>query len=234
MIASVEVRVFANLSKIKMKYYPLYVNIEDKPCIVIGGGEVGERKVLRLLECGARVTVVSKAVTPALQILQDENRIHCIRAEYEPGQVTGAFLVIGATDQDAVNKKISADCRQEGIMVNIVDDPICCDFILPSLCERGDLSIAVSTGGKSPALAKKIRQDLEKTYGAEYAVLLKIMGHLRERIVAVGRPSDENRDIFEALLQSPILEEISQERWDRVKRIIRDIAGVDMDPGEEE
>jgi precorrin-2 dehydrogenase / sirohydrochlorin ferrochelatase len=210
-----------------VKYYPIYVNIEDKDCIVIGGGDVGERKVLRLLDCGARVTVVSEILTPALQVLRDERRIRSIHASYEPGQVEDAFLVIGATDQDAVNERIAADCRQKGVMVNIVDDPDRCDFILPSLCEQGDLSIAISTGGKSPALAKKIRRELERTYGPEYALLLNIMGDLRGIVKAAGRPSDDNRNLFENLLQSPILEAIRHEQWERVRQIIRDVTGVE-------
>ncbi len=215
-----------------MKYYPIYMDIAGKSCIVIGGGEVGERKVLRLLEYGARVTVVSKALTPTLKILREGNSIHCIDDVYATDQLTGAFLVIGATDQDAVNQRISEDCRHKGIMVNIVDNPVLCDFILPSLCERGDLSIAVSTGGKSPALARRIRQDMEKAYGEEYAVLLEIMGDLRDKVIAAGRSSADNRDIFEALLQSTILEEIREERWAEVKRIVRDITGVDAEmPG---
>jgi len=212
-----------------MKYYPIYLNLEDKPCVVIGGGEVGERKAVRLLECGARVVVVSKALTPALQNLRDENRIRCIDGAYEPEQLAGAFLVIGATDQDSVNEAIARDCRRKGVMVNIVDDPARCDFILPSLFERDDLSIAVSTGGKSPALAKKIRRELEEVYGAEYGVLLRIMGDLRQKVTAAGRSSDDNRGVFEDLLQSPILEEIRRERWGQVKRIVRELAGVDMD-----
>jgi precorrin-2 dehydrogenase / sirohydrochlorin ferrochelatase len=212
-----------------MKYYPIYIKIEGKPCTVIGGGEVGERKVVRLLECGAQVTVLAQVITPALRALRDEGRIRCIHEPYEPKHLTDAFLVIGATDRDDVNAKIAADCRGKGIMVNIVDDPGRCDFILPSLFEQGDLSIAVSTAGKSPALAKRIRRELETAYGAEYAVLLQIMGTLREIIMAAGRPSVDNRTLFEALLDSPILEEIRQQRWDRVRQMIKDISGIDLD-----
>ena len=213
-----------------MKYYPIFVNLEGRTCTVIGGGEVGERKVSRLLACGARVTVISQVVTPGLQILQEKGRIQCIKAAYEPEQLADAFLVIGATDQAAVNEKIFQDCRRLGVMVNIVDDPVRCDFILPSLCERGDLSIAVSTSGKSPALAKKIRRELEQAYGDEYSILLEILGNLRPQIVAVGRPADDNRLIFEALLQSPMLEAIRNNQWDQVQEIVRRITGLHIDP----
>lgn len=215
-----------------MKYYPIYIRLEGKSCTVIGGGEVGERKALRLLECGARVTVVAEVITPALKTLRDEGRIRCIHSAYESGHVADAFLVIGATDRDDVNGRIAEDCRSKGVLVNIVDDPGRCEFILPSLFEQGDLSIAVSTSGKSPALAKRIRQELALQYGGEYAFLLRIMGALREQITAAGRPAAENRAIFEALLDSPLLEEIRRQRWDRVRRMIRDISGVTLDLSE--
>lgn len=212
-----------------MKYYPIFMNLAGRSCTVIGGGEVGERKALRLLACGAKVTVVSESATPDILILEKEGRLHHIEAAYEPGQIADAFLVIGATDRMAVNEAIFNDCRRLGILVNIVDDPIRCDFILPSLCERGDLSIAVSTSGKSPALAKKIRLELEHTYGPEYGILLQILGILRHQVLTAGGPSAQNRILFETLLCSPILEAIRHEEWERVQEIIQATTGLDVD-----
>lgn len=200
--------------------------------MVIGGGEVAQRKVLRLLDCGASVIVVSKIVTPLLQNLREQRRLRHIEAEYEAGQLDGIFLAIGATDHNAVNEQIFMDCRRKGVLVNIVDDPARCDFILPSLCEHGDLSIAVSTGGKSPALAKKIRTELEACYGPEYALLLDLLGEIRQKVIAVGRSSDENREVFEALVQSPILEELRAKRWDKVENLVETITGLDMNLSE--
>lgn len=214
-----------------MKYYPIYLNIDGRPCTVIGGGEVGERKVFRLLECGAQVTVISKTMTSPLEKLRVEGRIICIESAYEARQIDGAFLVIGATDDEAVNDRIYKDCRQKGIMVNIADDPARCDFILPALCERGDLSITISTAGKSPALAKQISRELAVIYGEEYTVLVSIMGRLRD-LVTVGRKPDESKKVFEALLSSPILSAIKENRWDQVRQIIRDVAGIDVDLSE--
>jgi precorrin-2 dehydrogenase / sirohydrochlorin ferrochelatase len=121
------------------------------------------------------------------------------------------------------------DARALKIPVNIVDEPARCDFILPSIVERGDLAIAVSTGGKSPALAKKLRKELETVYGQEYAVLLKIMGDLREKIIADGRPSAENRERFEAVVSSRILDDIRAGRWNKVKTLIKELTGVEME-----
>ena len=161
--------------------------------------------------------------------MQEKGNIRCIETTYTPEQLAGAFLVIGATDQPDVNDRIFRDCRRLGIMVNIVDDPARCDFILPSLHEQGDLSIAVSTSGKSPALAKKIRHDLGRVYKEEYAILLEVLGNLRPRIVAAGRSADENKLIFEALVQSPILEAIREKAWDRVQEIVTRITGLQID-----
>jgi precorrin-2 dehydrogenase/sirohydrochlorin ferrochelatase len=212
-----------------VKYYPLFLDISRRLCIVIGGGNVAERKVERLLVCGACVEVVGKRLTPTLATLVGEGRIVHRDADYEEALIHGAFLVIGATDSDAVNERIARDARALKIPVNIVDEPVRCDFILPSIVERGDLAIAVSTGGKSPALAKKLRKELEAAYGQEYAVLLQIMGELREKIIADGHPSAENRERFEAVVSSRILDHIRAGQWNKVKTLIRELTGVEME-----
>jgi precorrin-2 dehydrogenase/sirohydrochlorin ferrochelatase len=212
-----------------VKYYPLCLNISGKRCVVIGGGNVAERKVERLLACGARVEVVGKALTPVLAAWKREGRIIHHEADYEDSCLNGASLVIGATDEESVNGRIAKDARDRGIPVNIVDDPVRCDFILPSVVERGDLMIAVSTGGKSPALAKKLREDLEEAYGPEYAVLLEILGELRGRVIAAGRSSAENRKCFEAVIRSEILDDVRRKDWAKVKETIRRVTGVEME-----
>jgi precorrin-2 dehydrogenase/sirohydrochlorin ferrochelatase len=158
-----------------MRYYPIGLDILDRRCLVVGGGEVGQRKAERLLECGARVTVVGRELTPGLEGLVREGRIGHIAADYAEDHLEGAFLVIGATDDRAVNDRIFRDARRRRVLANIVDAPGRCDFILPALCRQGELVITVATGGRSPALAKKLRQELEERYGPEYETLLKIM-----------------------------------------------------------
>ena len=212
-----------------MRYYPLFLDIARRRCVVIGGGEVAARKVGRLLACGASVEVVGKHLTPALAALTREGAIVHHAADYHEDQLHGAFLVIGATDSDAVNERIARDARARGIPVNIVDDSARCDFILPSVVEQGDLTIAVSTGGKSPALAKKLRTELENTYGPEYASLAAILGELREKVIDGGRPSAENRALFEAVVSSDILDHIRAGRWNRVEELIRELTGIEME-----
>ncbi len=212
-----------------MPYYPLFLDISRRRCVVIGGGKVAERKVERLLACGARVEVVGKVLTPALVALKKNGRIVHHETDYEKALIRGAFLVIGATDNDAVNGRIAEDARALDILVNIVDEPARCDFILPSIVERGALSIAVSTGGKSPALAKKLRMELDALYGPEYAILLEIMGKLREKMIAEGRPSAENRERFEAVVTSGILDHIRTKRWKEVEALIMERTGIEME-----
>ena len=212
-----------------MNYYPIYLDITGRRCVVAGGGDVAERKVERLLACGAHVVVIGKTLTPALKALKQAGRIDHIEDDYGAACLREAFLVIGATDQDEVNARISADARERGILVNIVDDPDRCDFILPSLFQRGDLSVAISTAGKSPALAKQLREDLEGRYGQEYLILLKILGILREKVKARGRSSDENKGLFELVVHSNILDLIRGKNWDGVRKKIYELTGEDME-----
>jgi precorrin-2 dehydrogenase/sirohydrochlorin ferrochelatase len=211
------------------KYYPVSLDMTDKRCVIIGGGVVAERKAERLIECGTRVTVVSRTLTPLLEDRKKTNTIEHIDADYEKKTLRGAFMVIGATDRDDVNAQVSQDALSLGILVNIVDDPDRCNFILPSLLQQGDLSIAISTGGKSPALARKIREELQQQYGPEYESLLTIMGSLRKRVLAQGHASEANKAVFEALVRSDMLQAIRDGNRDLVKKIILDTSGIDMD-----
>jgi len=212
-----------------MRYYPLFLDISRRRCVVVGGGKVAERKIERLLACGAHVEVIGTILTPALAALKENGRIVHHETDYEKALIRGAFLVIGATDNDVVNGRIARDARALDILINIVDEPARCDFILPSVVEKGALSIAVSTGGKSPALAKKLRMELDALYGPEYAVLLEIMGRLREKMIAEGRPPAENRERFEAVVTSEILDHIRAKRWKEVKALILERTGIEME-----
>lgn len=212
-----------------MNYYPVFLDIRGRRCVVVGGGNVAERKVARLHEGGALVTVVDRALTPMLAAMKAEGQIEHIDALYAASCLDGAFLAIGATDDPAINGRIFADARRAGILVNIVDDPERCDFILPSLMERGDLAVAVSTGGKSPALARRLRRQLEGWIGPEYGVLLALLGTLRERVKNKGGSAAEHRDIFEALVRSELLNAIRQGDRDGVARLVRETAGEELD-----
>ncbi|MBE9547222.1 MAG: bifunctional precorrin-2 dehydrogenase/sirohydrochlorin ferrochelatase [Proteobacteria bacterium] len=215
-----------------MKYYPICLDISNRRCVVIGGGDVAERKVMRLLECGADVVVAGKKLNQKLEAMKNDGKIGHIAADYGEEYIRDAFMVIGATDSDDVNERIYRDAGKMGILVNIVDDPARCDFILPSLFQQGDLQIAVSTGGKSPALAKRLREEMEERYGPEYKTLLDIMGAVREKVIARGHPPEENRRLFESLINSEILQYIREKNWKKVRKVIYDLVGENVDIAE--
>ena len=204
-----------------MKYYPVFLDIRDKKCVIVGGGEVALRKAERLLDCGAKVSVISPKLVPELAALKERNLISHIAAEYSGDLINGSALIIGATDDEKTNSRISQDARAKSIPVNIVDDPQKCDFILPSLVQRGDLTMAIGTAGKSPALARHLREELEDRYGKEYEFLLNILGNLRgtmEKNAGVGT------DWFNALMKEGILESIKNKDTKKVKEIVKKIS----------
>jgi precorrin-2 dehydrogenase/sirohydrochlorin ferrochelatase len=209
-----------------LKYYPVFLDIRDKKCVIVGGGEVAARKAERLLDCGAKVFVISPKLSPALAALKEKNIISHIAAQYSGDFINGAALVIGATDDEKTNAAISLDARRQGIPVNIVDDPQKCDFILPSLVQRGDLAITIGTGGKSPALARHLREELEAKYGKEYETLLKILGNLRVKMV---KNEGIGKDWFDALLAEGILDSIKEKNKDKVKKTVQKITGEEVE-----
>ncbi len=211
-----------------MKYYPVCLDVRNRRCVIVGGGEVGQRKVEGLLDCGAHVVVVGHELTPSLRRLKADGRIEHIQTDYDKRVMDDAFLVIGATDRDDINERIAGDAREAGILANIVDDPEKCDFILPALLRRGDLLVAVSTGGASPALAKRLRDELKEHIGPEYEVLAKILGRLREAVLAKGGSADENRETFRAVVASDVADRIRERDWDGVRRIILELAAVEL------
>ena len=205
-----------------MRYYPIFLDIKDKPCVVIGGGNVAERKVISLLDASARVVVISPVLTPALKKLAREKTINYCPKSYEEGDLKGFFLAYSATDNSSVNRKVFNEAKREGILLNVVDVPKLCNFIVPSVVDRGDLLIAISTSGKSPAMAKKIRQRLEKEFGREYAIFLNIMGKVRAKLLTRSKESDTNKRMFEKLVNSPLLEWIKKGEKEKVDRFLKE------------
>jgi precorrin-2 dehydrogenase/sirohydrochlorin ferrochelatase len=206
-----------------MSYYPVLIQLDGKKVIVVGGGTVAERKIETLLEYGAAVQVVSRELTPRLRKYSEGGTIGFLGQEFNEDCLEGAFMVIAATDEPHLNRQVSEKAKEKGLLVNAVDQPSDCNFILPSILRRGDLLIAVSTSGKSPALAKKVRETLEERFGNEYASLLILMGRLREEIRSQRLSQDENRRIFHKLVNSPILEAIERKDWDEVRMILNGI-----------
>jgi precorrin-2 dehydrogenase/sirohydrochlorin ferrochelatase len=208
-----------------MRYYPVQLDIRGRRCLVVGGGTVGTRKVEGLLSCGARVTVVSPQASEALRRLSASGAITLWEREYAAADLAGMFLVIGATDGEDLNRRVSADAEQLKILCNIADRPERCSFILPAVIQRGDLVITVSTSGKSPALAKKLRQALEKQFGGEYAVLLDLMGAIRKRLLGREHAPEAHKPIFEKIIKTDILTWIRDGRMEEVNCLLEQVLG---------
>ncbi|MGA3086437.1 MAG: bifunctional precorrin-2 dehydrogenase/sirohydrochlorin ferrochelatase [Thermodesulfobacteriota bacterium] len=188
-----------------MRYYPVFLDLQNAPCLVVGGGQVGERKVKTLQSCSAKVYLISQELTPYLREEVQQGRINLLAPSYQTEYLKEMLLVIGATDDPELNENIGREAKERRILCNIADEPIECSFILPSLVCRGDLTIAVSTAGKSPALSKKIRLDLEEEFPEIYGPYLELLGQIRNEVLARNMSQGENQKIFETLVNSPIL-----------------------------
>jgi len=209
-----------------MAYYPILMDLEGKRVLVVGGGGVAERKVRTLLEFGAEVDVVSRELSPSLEALAAEGHVRHVGREFEPAHLEGAVLVVAATDDAGANRRVSAACRKQGVPVNAVDQPADCTFIVPAVVRRGDLLLAVSTSGRSPALARAVREELETRFGPEYADFLALMGSVREEVIARGEDQKANQAVFEALVRSGLLEAVREKDWTSAAGILAEVLGT--------
>lgn len=189
-------------------YYPAFLNLKGKRAVVIGGGKVAERKILALLRAGADVTVISPKLTKRLEKGKAEGRIRHIPREYRGGDLKGAFLVIAATPYPEINTKVvrEAGVICESLLLNVVDMPSQCNFIVPSIVRRGPLTIAISTSGTSPAMAKAIRRDLKKLYGPEFANYLKLLGKIRKKVIKEIPDKKKRAGFFKSLASEEMME----------------------------
>lgn len=208
-----------------MRYYPIHLDVKNRNCLVVGGGAVGNRKVNTLLMCGAGVTVVSLDPTPQLKKLAAERSIILRERAYRSADLKGMFLVIGATDDEKLNRQISKDAEQIGILCNIADRPEACNFILPSIVQRGDLVITISTSGQSPALAKHIRRKMEAQFGGEYADFLLLMGAIRKKLLSQTHEPEAHKALFNQLIDSNLIELLRTGQKREVNLVLQRILG---------
>lgn len=183
-----------------MGYYPIAFDVTDKPCLVVGGGEIAFRKVQALLDSGAGVTVISPEIDSRIGSLQG---VKVVQRTYASGDIRGYALVFAATGNRDVNLLISQEASAASIPVNVVDDPELCSFIVPALVRRGDLMIAVTTSGKGPALSKRIRRRIEEVIGEEYGPYVSLLGELRERVRSLYNTQPEREAAINRVLDNP-------------------------------
>ena len=208
-----------------MRYYPVNLDIRNRNCLVVGGGDVGTRKVMTLLDCGAMVVVVSPAVTEKIEELSNKGLIKLERRGFKPTDLDQMFLVIGATDNPELNRQIHTEAERLDMLCNIADRPEVCNFILPAIVNRGDLIIAISTSGKSPAFAKKMRKDLEKKFGTEYAEFLTLMGGIRTKLLSEDHEPEAHKHVFENLIKRDLVNLIKHRDIAAINSLLFEILG---------
>jgi len=206
-----------------MTYYPIYLNLRGKRALVIGGGPVAERKVASLLDSGASILVVSPQATERLAALAHAGLIQWRSRAYASGDCGGAHLVFAATDDPAVTAAVFQECREAGVLINAADEPELCDFIMPAVVRRGDLIVAISTGGASPALAATLRRRLSQVIGAEYGRLLTLMSKVRPEIRHRIHNSSNRKDLHYRILRSGVLRLLRRHDTRGAEELVHDI-----------
>jgi precorrin-2 dehydrogenase/sirohydrochlorin ferrochelatase len=208
-----------------MRYYPVLLDLKNRLCVVIGGGRVAERKVKTLLKAGARIKVVSPQLTAPLARLKGQKRISHLSRTYKKSDLRGAFLAIGAAGDRTINERVFREAAEGRIPVNVVDDPAHSSFIVPSIVEKKDLLLAISTSGKSPALARVLRQKFEKEIGPEYEGFLKLLGRVREKLLPLGLGQPRNQKIFRKLVGENLLPLIRGKKFRELNRRLAEVLG---------
>lgn len=205
-----------------MRYFPVHLDLKGRRVVVVGGGKVAFRKIQELLESEAQVTVVAPGVSEEIEILSRREKIRLYQRAFRPGDLRGSWLAIAATDDRQLHKKISKMAQKSHLWLNVVDDTELCTFIFPAVVARGSFVVTVGTGGASPALARKVREDLEKKFGEEYGRLAHLMARLRKII-----PPDKKRsEKFNRFVRSPVLYHLRKGDTRAVKQLVRGYFGI--------
>ncbi len=193
-------------------FYPVFVDLRGRLCLVVGAGKIAARKVRSLLEAGARVKVVSPEAVEAVERLAARGLVQWQRRAFEPGDIKGCLLVIGATGNPGVNRRVFEAAERAGILANIVDVPELCNFIVPSVMKRGDFQVAVSTGGASPVLAREARRRLERSFGPQYGRVVGLLAKLRASLKQRLPAEEKRRRFWEAMIDLDCFDNINPER----------------------
>jgi precorrin-2 dehydrogenase/sirohydrochlorin ferrochelatase len=205
-------------------YYPIFVELAGRPCLVIGGGRVAETKVHGLLAAGADITVIAPSLTPALRQLVSAQRLRHTEREYREGDLEGYDVCMVATDDGAVNAAVAAEGKRRRVWVNAADDPANCDFILPAVIRRGEVVVAASTGGASPALARRLREELTDFLAEDYAPLADLLAEVRAELKRRGLSVDA--ETWQAALDARLRALVAQRRPDEAREHLLERLGV--------
>lgn len=209
-----------------MQYYPVYLNLVRRRAVVIGGGPIAQGKVEHLLAAEASVIVVAPGLTKGLQRLRDEARLTHLAREYREGDLADAFIAISATDDRDTNARVWQEALARNILMNVVDDTPHCNFIAPSILRRGDLAIAISTSGKAPAVAVRLKEQLEQTIGPEYGQFLTLAGAARAPLLARTPDFETRKALWYRLVDSDVFDLLRQGDETAARGRIAEILGV--------
>jgi len=201
-------------------YFPILLSLNNQPCCVIGGGKVAYRKVISLLQAGARVKVISPETVAELDRLAYSGQITLDKRSYQPGDLTGCRLAFAATNQAEVNEACRLEAAEKGILLNVVDVPDLCDFIMPAVHQQGDLLFMVCSQGKSPMMSKRIRKELEKRYGPSYGWVSHILGDIRLQAFKDLPDIGQRKDLFKHLVEEGPLDEALEMNEEEAKVIL--------------
>jgi precorrin-2 dehydrogenase/sirohydrochlorin ferrochelatase len=182
-----------------MSLYPIFLKLEGHKVLIVGGGAIAEQKIEAVLRSATDVTVMSPQISPLIQGWRNQGRIKYVAQEFQPGMTQGYFLVISCTDSEEVNRAVYKEARDFGALANAVDDPGYCDFYAPAVVSRGDFQIAISTGGNSPALAQRVRKNLEQEFGPEYESWAAWLGRMRDAIRSALPRTESRKDLLHTL-----------------------------------
>ena len=213
-----------------MAYYPVFLDLTDRACLVVGGGRVGLEKVRGLLRADARVTVISPALDDAVQAFRDEGKIEHVARDYVDGDMVGYDIIIVATDDRSANATIHAEGRSRGIWVNSADDAKNCDFILPSVVRRGSITIGISTGGGSPAMARRVREELTDYFTDDFEGLAELLAEVRNELKTHGILRHIDQETWQGAIDGPLRALIAQRRWGQAKARLLSALGAPLVP----
>ncbi|MEW5735531.1 MAG: bifunctional precorrin-2 dehydrogenase/sirohydrochlorin ferrochelatase [Thermodesulfobacteriota bacterium] len=208
-----------------MRYYPVNLDIAGKTCLVVGAGAVAARKAATLASCGARVRVVGPVACGEVLAMQSRGTIAWEKRPYRQEDLDGAFLVIAATDDETVNDQVSRQALARNMLVNVADQPERCSFVLPAVVDRDGLVVTVSTEGKSPAMARRIRQKLETEFGPEYGPFLNLMAAVRARLLARAHAPEEHKELFYRLIDEGLLAAVRDKDPGAADRLLNAVLG---------
>ena len=210
-------------------YYPVYLNLRGRRCVIVGGGTVAEGKISRLLDSGAEICVVSPDATDGIRQFVADGSVRWEQRKYRDGDLDGAFIAIAATNVREVNRRIFEEAEQRGVMLNAVDDPPNCSFIAPSIVQRGPVTLAISTGGVSPALARKLRESLQSSDALAWADLSGVMAVARSHLRETGQLASVDPQRWQCCITPQLLAMAQEERQSEAAESL--LAGLTGDDG---